>query len=109
MHPPSHATEYPTWPGRVHALREERDRIVPVVCFFGDNAKERISKPEGRLYRFRCNEMQQFALAGAAHAYGGEFFLASVEQVRGRPAAHAFAQHAFLFLPVSRFANYRCD
>ena len=66
----------------MHAVKEDRGRVIPVVRFFGDNAKERIVKPNGRLSYFRCQEFQQYVLTGAAHTYGGEFFLISVEQVR---------------------------
>jgi hypothetical protein len=65
----------------VHKVNEERGRVVPTIRFFGDNAKERIVKPDGRLSRFRCPNFQEYLLTGAAHTYGGEFFLVSVEQV----------------------------
>lgn len=63
-------------------IKVNGDQRTYIVGFFGDNAKERLTNPDGRLGPFRCLEMENYIIQGAAHSLGGEFFLHSVDLVR---------------------------
>ncbi len=62
-------------------VRGEDQKLYYVVGFFGDNTKERITKPENNMFPWRCKDFLELMLKGAAHSYGGAFFLRSVELV----------------------------